>query len=62
LLFTYLFAYLLIYLHLTATPLFPASRVFCTSDNGKTTWSVYDGIVMHYAVSMSFEHGPILTD
>jgi len=31
------------------------------SDNGKTKWSVYEGIVMHYAVPTYFKHGPILT-
>ena len=61
-LFSYLLTiYLFIYLYLTATPLFPASREFCTSDNGKTTWSGYDGIVMHCEVPMSFKNGPILT-
>jgi len=69
-LFTYLLTiYLFIYLLYLFTYLctfndhtpFPAWREFCTSDNGKTMWSVYDGIVMHYALPTSFKHDPIMT-
>ena len=65
-LFTYLlcyllFTYLFLYLHLTTTPFSPTLEYFCTIDNGKTTWSVYDGIVIHCAVPTSFKHHPILT-
>jgi len=41
------------------TPFFPTSQEFCPSDNAKTTWSVCNGIVMHYAVLASFKHHPI---
>jgi len=41
------------------TPLFsPTSREFCPSDNTKTTWSVSDCIIIHYAVPTSFKHHP----
>ena len=38
----------------------PTSREFCPSDNAKTTWSLCDGIIMHYAAPTSFKHHPIL--
>jgi len=56
--FSYLFTYLFTF---NGQTLFPALGNFCTSDNGKTTRSVYDGIVVHYVVPTSFKHGPILT-
>ena len=61
--FKYLLIYSLIYLHLMAyghTP-FPMSWEFCPSVNAKTTWSISDCIIIHYAVPTSFKHHPILT-
>ena len=56
-LFTYLFTYFLFTYLFTSngnTLFFPASQEFCPSDNGKTTWSVYNGIVMHYGGADTF--------
>jgi len=40
----------LVIIHVSDLMAYGASREFCPSDNDKTTWSVCDGIVMHYAV------------
>ena len=39
----------------------PTSREFCPSDNAKTTCSISDCIIIHYAVPTSFKHHPVLT-
>ena len=41
------------------TPFSPTSREFCPSDNAKTTWSLSEGIIKHYAAPTSFKHHPI---
>jgi len=58
--FIYLFIFnLMAYGH---TPFFPLSGEFCPSVNPKTASSISDCIIIHYAVSTSFKHHPVLTD
>ena len=45
----------------TPTPFFPMSCEFCPCVNAKTTWSISDCIIIHYAVPTSFKHRPVLT-